>query len=335
MLNFFKSNNLSILFGNAVLIVLYRVFYFFHPIDISTLYHHTEPASKFFIRLLHIGPDTGMIWLLVGGGLLCFICSLLINKIINSYKVTTRKNYMGGLLFIIFSSLIPECIVISPTLVAALLLLLCIDKIFELARPEKLYGDIFDLGFLSGLAMLFYFPAVYFLLFVSIGFFMMRSVTFRERVMIFTGFLCVLMVVFTVYFWFDALPEMALDMINVQYRKGFLFSKIHGWQVITIVWIGLLAVASLATVPRLLFSTVIQTRKYITILIVGEALSLLAIPLAFNFEMSHLIFLLISLSILAAAYFVETKTTLFGEILFIVLILSVFALQYVPLFVTL
>jgi hypothetical protein len=333
MLNFFKSNNLAVLSANVVLIILYRLLYFFHPIDISHIYRHAEPASKFFIRILHIGPQTPIAWLLIGGGVLCLIESLLINRIVNSYRVTTKKNYLGGVMFVIFTSLVPECMVLSPALVSALILILCIDKVFELAKPEKMYGHIFDLGFLSGVAMLFYFPAIYFLIFVSIGFFMMKSVTFRERVMIFTGFFCVLAVVFTVYFWFDSLPEMVLDMVNIQYRVPFLFSKFTDWQIADLIWILVITLFVLGNVPRLLFSTVIQTRKYVSILIIGGALSLLAVFIAFNFNLSHLVFLLTSLSILYAFYFVETKTNLFNEILFIVLILSVLTFEYLPFFV--
>jgi hypothetical protein len=334
MLSFFKSNNLSVVFASAVLILLTRIVYLFHPIDVSYLYHHAEPAAKFFIRILHIGPHTHMAWLLAAGGLLCFIESLLVNRIINHYRVTTKKNYLGGLMFVLFTSFVPECMVLSPALVAALILLLCIDNIFELAKPDKLYGHIFDLGFLSGLAMLFYFPSIYFLIFVSIGFFMVRSVTFRERVMIFTGFACVLMVVFTVYFWFDSLPEMVLDVVNIQYRVPLSFSKFTHWQVLGLIWILILSLYVLGNVPRLLFSTVIQTRKYISILIIGAGLSIAVVPLAFNFNLSHLIFLLTSVSILYAFYFVETKTNLFNEILFIVLILSVLVFEYLPLFVS-
>ena len=333
MLNFFKSNNLAIIFANAVLIVLYRVVYFFHPIDVSDIYRHAEPASKFFMGFCHIGPQTPYAWLLIGGGILCFIESLLVNRIINSYRVTTRKTLLGGLLFVIFTSLVPECMILSPVLVSSLILLLCIDKIFELAKPDKLYGHIFDLGFLSGLAMLFYFPAIYFLIFVSIGFFTMRSVSFRERVMILTGFVSVLAVVFTVYFWFDSLPEMVLDMGNIQYRTPLSFSKFTTWQIADIIWIGVISIYVLANIPGLLFSSVIQTRKYITILVIGAGLSLLAVLLAFNFNLSHLVFLLTSLSILAAFYFVETKSNLLNEILFIVLILSVFIFEYLPFFV--
>lgn len=334
MLQFFKSNNLSIVFANVVLIVLCRIPYLFFPVDVHNMYQHAEPAAKFFIRFLHIGPYTPQVWLLAGGALGCLIASLLINKIINSYRVTTRKNFLGGLLFSALSGIVPQCLVLNPALIAAIILLLCIDKLFELAKPDKLYSHIFDLGFLSALAMLFYFPAIYLLLFVSIGFFMMRSVSFRERVMVFIGFACVLLTVFTVYFWFDSLPEMFLDIINIQYRKPWQFNAFTHWQLAMVVWIFVIMFFVLANVPLLLFSSVIQTRKYMNILIIGQFLCLLVLPLAFNFNLSYLVFLMVPLAILAAVYFVETKTNLFNEILFIVLILSVFIFQYLPLLIT-
>jgi hypothetical protein len=333
MLNFFKSNNLAVIFVNVILIVLYRLLYCLHPIDLAYIYHHAEPASHFFIRLLHIGPHTSAIALLAAGGILCFIESMLVNRIINSHKVATKKNYLGGVLFVVFTSMIPECLVISPALVATFFLLLCIGNIFDLSRPEKLYGSIFDLGFLSAAAMLFYFPSVYFIFFVAIGFYMMRSVSLRESMMILSGFLAVLLVVFTVYFWYDSLPEMALDLVNAPYRIPMPSIRFSHEQVIVLCWILLLALWVLAHVPALLFSTVIQTRKYITILVINGLLCLLVFPLLFNFNLSHLVFLFTSLSILYAVYFVETKTSLITDLLFIVLILSVFILEYLPLLV--
>ena len=333
MLNFFKSNNLAVAFINVILIFLFRLVYFFHPIGLSHLYHNTEPASQFIIRLLHIGPGTHLAFLLTAGGVLCLIESLLINKIMNSYRVTSKKNYLGGLMFVVLTSIVPECMVISPAIIASLLLILCIDKIFELAKPEKLYGHIFDLGFLSGLAMLFYFPAVYFLIFVFIGFFMMRSVTFRERLIVFTGFFSTLLIVFTVYLWFDSLPQMISDMINIRYKTPLALTGMSHWQIAYISWIGILALWLIVFTPGLLFTSVIQIRKYISMLAIGAALSVAALPLAFNFNLSHLIFILTSMSILFTVYFVETKTNIITEILFIVLILSVTIFQYLPFFV--
>ena len=334
MLNFFKSNNLAVAFINVILILLFRLVYFFHPLDLSNLFHHTEPASQLIIRLLHISSGTHMAFLLTAGAVLCFIESMLINKIMNSYRVTTKKNYLGGVMFVVLTSMVPECMVISPALIASLLLLLCIDKIFELAKPEKLYGHIFDLGFLSGLAMLFYFPAVYFLIFVFIGFFMMRSVTFRERLMVFTGFFSALLIVFTVYFWFDSLPQMMRDMVNIKYKTPLSLTRLSHWQIASVSWIGVLALWLIVFTPGLLFSSVIQIRKYISMLAIGAALSVAALPLVFNFNLSHLVFILTSMSILYTVYFVETKTNIITEILFIVLILSVFLFEYLPLFVT-
>ncbi|MCW3127752.1 MAG: beta-carotene 15,15-monooxygenase [Bacteroidetes bacterium] len=334
MFNFFKSNNPALAAVNVVLIILFRIVFLIHPTDTAFLFHHAEPASKFFIRLLDL-THMPTLWLAIAGGVLCFIESLLVNRIINRHKVSARKNYIGGILFVIFSSMVPACQLLSPALVSIFFTLLILDKMFDLSRPEKLYGAIFDLGFLAAIAMLFYFPAVYLLLLVIIGFLTMRTGTLRGILIIFTGFLAVMLVVFTVYFWKDALPQMLPDMVNLSYRIPMSKISFTIWQEISIGWIALIGAWILLNVPAILYSSVIQTRKYITVLILSGVFSFLAIPLLFNLNLTHLLFALTSMTILGAVYFVETKATLIAEVLFIVLILSVFALEYLPLFIPL
>ena len=317
---------------NLILIILFRFVFLIHTFDIASVYRHTEPITAFFIRdsdPVHVYQ----LWLAIAGGVLCFIESLLINRIINRHKVSPRKNYIGGILFVIFSSMIPECLVISPAQVALLFLLLALDELFDLSRPEKLYGNMFDLGFLTGIAILIYFPSIFMLPLVIIGFLTMRTGTIKGILIIFTGFLAVFAIVFTYYLWWDRLPEMLPDIVNLSNKKTFTLSLLTHWQEICIGWILLVGAWILANVPAILYSSVIQTRKYITILILSGVFSLAAIALLFNFNLTHLIFLLTSLTILSAMYFVETKMSLVAEILFIVLILSVFTFEYLPIFV--
>ena len=332
MFNFFKSNNPALAIVNLVLIILFRLVFLFHPVDISALYHHTEPASKFFIRSLHIS-EMPLLWLVIAGGVLCFIESLLVNRIINRHKVASRKNYMGGILFVVFSSLTTECMVLSPAMMGALFLILILDKLFDLSRPEKLYGSIFDLGFLSAIAMLFYFPSVYLLLLVIIAFLTMRTGTVKGILIIFTGFFSALLVVFTIYFWYDMLPEMGPDLVNFRYRIPLNTLSFSHWQEIDLIWIAVVSAWVFVNIPGIIYSSVIQTRKYITILALGVAFSFLVVPLLFNFNLSHLHFVLTSVTILCAVYFVETKITVIAKVLFIVLILSVFIFEYLPLFI--
>lgn len=330
MFTFFKSNNPSVVAFNLILIVLFRVGFLLHPADVSYLYRHTEPASQWLFSSSHID----ILWLTIAGGVLCFIESLLVNKIVNSHKVTTRKNYVGGLLFVLFSALVPEAMVLSPALIATLFLLLVINRLFNLGRPEKLLGDIFDLGFLSALAMCFYFPAVYFLLFVLIGFFVMRTTSIQGLMLIITGFVAVLVVVFTIYFWEDRLPTLLLDMVNSKNRIPLSSLYLSHWQQGIIAWLGVTALFVLTMMPGLLFAAVIQTRKYITILVVGGLISLVATIFDFNFNLSHLLFLAVSLSILYTVFFVETKIRWIPQFLFYLLILTAIAVAYIPLFIT-
>ncbi len=332
MFSFFKSNNPALVVINIILIVSFRFVFLIHSPDIAGLYHHTEPAAAFLIRLID-PAQISQLWLAIGGGVLCFIESLLVNRIINRHKVSQRKNYLGGILFVIFSSMIPQCLVLGPALIATLFLLIVFDQLFDLSRQEKLYGNKFDLGFLTGIAMLVYFPSVFILPLVIIGFLTMRTGTLKGIMIIFTGFASVLAIVFTYYLWYDRLPDMLPDMVNLPNRSALSTVRLTHWQDISIAWIVLIGAWILANVPGILYSSVIQTRKYITILILSGFFSLLAVALLFNFNLTHLIFVLTSLSILYAMYFVETKMALVAEILFIVLILSVFTFQYLPIFV--
>jgi hypothetical protein len=212
-----------------------------------------------------------------------------------------------------------------------LFLLLIFDKLFELSKPDKLYGDIFDLGFLSGLSVLFYFPSLYFLILVYIGFFIMRNGTLKGILIILTGFIGVVALVFTIYFWYDKLELLPLHLSNLANQRPITAAKLNDWQIADIIWLSVLALWTLISVPGMLFSSVIQTRKCVSILLISALLSVAVIPLAFHFDLSHLLFVLASLSIVYAVYFVETKVNIITQILFIVLILSVFVFQYLPL----
>ncbi len=332
MFSIFKSNNPALVAINVILIVLFRFVFLIHSFDIAGIYQHTEPVSGWFIRTLN-PAHISQLWLAISGGVLCLVESLLINRIINRHKVSPRKNYLGGILFVIFTSLIPECLVISPAQVALLFLLLVLDQLFDLSRPDKLYGNKFDLGFLTCIAVLIYFPAIFMLPLVIIGFLTMRTGTIKGILIIFTGFTAIVAIVFTYYLWYDRLGDMLPDIINLPNRKPLTLAHLTHWQEICIAWILLVGAWVLANVPAILYSSVIQTRKYITILIVSGVFSLVAIALLFNFNLTHLFFLLTSLTILSAMYFVETKMTFIAEILFIVLILSVFTFEYLPIFV--
>ncbi len=332
MFSFFKSNNPALVVINVILIVLFRFVFLIHHFDLTGIYSHTEPASSFLIGALDL-THASQLWLAIAGGILCFIESLLVNRIINRHKVSPRKNYIGGILFVIFASMIPECLVIGPAQIAGFFLLLVYDQLFDLSRPDKLYGNKFDLGFLTGIAILIYFPAIFILPLVIIGFLTMRTGTLKGILIIFTGFVAVLVIVFTYYLWYDRLPDMLPEIINLPNRKSLSQVHLTHWQEICIAWILLVGAWILANVPAILYSSVIQTRKYITILILSGVFSLAAVALLFNFNLTHLIFMLTSLSILSAMYFVETKMALVAEILFIVLILSVFTFEYLPIFV--
>ncbi len=83
----------------------------------------------------------------------------------NEQRMTAKKNFMAGWLFIMLTSIFTEGLVLSPVLIALTFIILACEKAFRLIKKEKMYGDIFDIGFLISLASFFYFPSLVLLLF--------------------------------------------------------------------------------------------------------------------------------------------------------------------------
>lgn len=331
MLNFFKSNNLAVTFVNLALILIYRLPLLFRPLDFRYLYRHNEPAARLFFGPFINGGGPAAYWLLAAGGLLCFVESLMINAIVQKHKLSTKKNYLSGLIFVVFASLSPDCLAIGPAMISTFFLLICLDKIFGLSRQEKLYTDIFDLGFYSVMAVAFYFPSLYFLALVYTGYFIVRPVIPRELLIIITGFATVMIVMVSVYYGSDITGRLLSDLMNLNNRlplTSILKGKIY---YLPLAWSFVVSLILLFRLPRTLNATVIQTRKYISVLVVNAAFAFAALLLAFNFNLSHLLFWAVSAGIVAAVLFVETKTNILNEFLFIVLILSVPVIEYLPL----
>jgi hypothetical protein len=330
MLSLLRSNNPSLAVLNVLLIVGIRLLFFWHPPIITDLGSHSEPLSRFILHYLGAPTPATSQWWLAAGGIMCLLESLYINYLINQHKVTSRKSFVGGLVFILFTSFTPQMLYISSVHIAVAIELLLLDRLLSLNRTDKPYGNIFDLGFLSGLAMLFYFPAAALLLFVFFALYTMRAVSVRESLMVITGFVGACFAALVIYVWFDRIGQLGGDLINFPYRHLLSIKSILQSHIPILITMTIWVIISLALIPVLLFSSAIQTRKHITILLAAFILTMVATLLQSHYEMLHIMLCMPALSVFFTLYFVETKAGYISEIVFALLIVSVVVLLYSP-----
>ena len=331
MLNFFKSNNPGVVAFYVIYLVAFRLCFAFAPFDGSFVFSHTEPLSHFVFGLLKT-PLLSYSWLSPFlSAILCFVQALFINDMVNENKITSKKNYLAGLFFILVFSLFKESLLLSPASLALTFLILSTRKMFSLVKKEKAFGDVFDVGFLVAIAALFYFPATLFFLFAYIGLSIVRAFNYRDWIVIFMGFVSPYIVVFTYYFWFDKTPLLLTDIANVHGGgwMGGIAIKHEDYLVFGVLM--LFIAASFALLPGALYSSLIQVRKFSTALITLIFMIALAFGLQQTVHLSHWVLLALPLSVIFSMVIMQIKNKWVSEVSHLILILLVLAGQYLPL----
>lgn len=194
-----------------------------------------------------------------------------------------------------------------------------------------MYGTIFDTGFLIGIASLFYLPSILFIAFVYLGMATVRPFVLREWVGAIVGFINPFFLIFTFLFWNDRTSEMFLAIPNV-YIKGWLI----GVSLLTAdkILMGSLAViiiVSLVLLPRALYSSLIQVRKFANLLILLMFFVSLAFLLQQKIHLSHFILFSMPLGIILSMVLMQIKRNTLAEVFQLILILLVLTMQFLPL----
>lgn len=337
MISLFKSNNPVVVILYGLYLVLFRICFLFLDNPVTTAFHHGEPLSLITFSFLKNISSNYLLLSLTLAALLTFIQALLINGLVNKNKVLPRKSYLPGVIYIIFVSFFKESLLLTPALLSLTFIILATDRIFSLIKKEKSYGAIYDVGFLTCISALFYFPAILFFLFAFFGLGTVRPFSLREWMGSLLGYISPLFVIFTYYFWIDEAgqfwghlsnsinPTGAADILKPNplnwYLAGFLVAVIA---------------AFLLFLPGALYSSLIQVRKFTGILLFSVFIIAIA-GLLDRFlqgytDLSHFSLIALPAGIFASMVLVQIKRKAISEVIHIILVLLILTAQYLPLF---
>ena len=331
MLSLFKSNNPIAVAFYIIYIVLFRVIFFFLIPNQTFVFQYREPLSNWLFAVLKNLPINFAIVSLLLAAALCFFQAILVNNIVNENKMLPKKSYLAGGMFIIFASFFKETLFLTPETLALTFLMLCTSRIFTLIKKEKMYGNIFDTGFLIGLATLFYFPSILFIVFVYFGMASVRPFVLREWVAAFLGFINPFFLVFTYYFWNDRTAEMFLAIPNIHPEGWLIGINLLSSDKVLIGGLVVATITSLVLIPGALYSSLIQVRKFANLLIVFIVLAGITFLLQQQIHLSHFVLFGLPLGIIVSMVLMQIKRNAFAEVIHLILILLILAMQFLPL----
>jgi hypothetical protein len=149
---------------------------------------------------IHGWPGVLFAWILVVGQ------AFYLNYLINKYEVLYKPSFLPAFLYVLLMSFSNKVMWLHPAIFANLLILVSFDKAFSLFKHPAPIRLLFEGSFFSGLAFLFYYPALVFYLLLLLALGIIRSLSIREWMVTFVGFLLPLYFACVWFFWQGTLP---------------------------------------------------------------------------------------------------------------------------------
>ena len=119
---------------------------------------------------------------------LLYVQALMINYLVNEYRMTTRQTYLPGMAYLLITSLLPEwsCAVGSPWF-PIYLSFLFLSTLFRLYNQCAVNSKIFNIGLLAGLTSFIFFPSLIFALAIILGLMILRAFRLNEFFLLLMG----------------------------------------------------------------------------------------------------------------------------------------------------
>lgn len=163
------------------------------------------------------------------------ICALYINKIVTDYKLMEKPGYLPAMWFLLLQSLIPkqvslDILLMNVFMIASVKLMILVYKL------EKPINSLLTASFMLSLIALINATSVIYFLWLSAALLIMRPASFREWIMVLTGYLLPIYLLTSILYLADRLDfSLIFSFQKIEFGLPVL-SPIE-WIRIAIVWL--------------------------------------------------------------------------------------------------
>lgn len=133
---------------------------------------------------------------------------ILFNNIMLRNKAYNENSYVPAFVYALLMHSFYDFFTLSPVLISMTFILLVLDNIYLRIENKLNDNTILKTGIFMGLAVLFYLPAIIFLIATIFSFILLTGLIFRRYLLFLYGMLLPIMVVSLYYLWHNALLDM-------------------------------------------------------------------------------------------------------------------------------
>jgi hypothetical protein len=255
--------------------------------------------------------------------LIVIIQGFLLVRLNTRFIFINNRSYLPALLFVILTASVISIQKFNPVIFAGFFILLALEKLFESFRHEKLSYEIFAASFYISIGTLFYPFVIFYIIFIWISLSVLRPFYWREWAFTLLGLFTPFLLIDSYYFLMvnkthivitSFIDSFTINQENFQLRHSLIF---------LIIYIALLIIlSSQYIIKSFQGKKILQRKAYI--MFIWLFFNTLGIYFFIPKASVELVYLLaIPLSYLFSNYFVFIRSSFWGNILLLLLLVLV------------
>jgi len=175
-----SPGNVAILFIFGILL---KLPIFFYPKNVVA----GQIDGRLYQWLISLLPQRDAILYSVIAFSLLYIQALMINYMVNEYRMIVKATYLPAMAFMLITSLLPEWNYLSSPMLANTFIILMFVYLFRLYNSPNARPQVYNIGLIAGITSYIYFPSAAFVICVLLGLMILKPFRLNEIVLFFLG----------------------------------------------------------------------------------------------------------------------------------------------------
>jgi len=232
-----------------------------------------------------------------------FLQAVIINKIVTDQKMFQRNNYLTGMSYLLITSIFH--VGFTSTLISVGFIIWILSILFNLSTQENPKKNIFNLGLLTGVSILIFFPSFLFVLLVLFGLLIFRPFRIQEWIIMILGIIAPFYFVFAFGFLLDNVEILTMPSFYLRMPKF----NLSGFEITSLSITLLLVIIGFSFTQSNMRKLLVQSRNCWTIITAVLVFALL-VPIFNKTPQLHFTlfcFIPASIFVASAFYYPEKK----------------------------
>lgn len=189
--------------------------------------------------------------------LLLYIQAITLNKLLNNHRLLPKPNYLAGMSYLLITSLFTEWYILSAPLIINTLLIWVLSRLCNLYNNPNAKTILFNVGMITGVASLFYFPSVAFSLLIIVGITITRPFKLPEWIIALVGIITPYYFLGAWFFLTDRWASYRFPGVSVTLPK---FNE-SVWAYIAIIFVLITIIVGMIFIQNNMRRLLVQSRK--------------------------------------------------------------------------